>query len=1349
MKKTTFFSRFSSVLGVSKTIPITATSFLMLFMLWSQGINAQNCQLNCISAPPGQHALQVSVDTACEAYIYPRDYIVGEDSTCSSGVFYALVHTVGDVTDTIAFGNPAIIPAGTPLNTVYTLVIQDSITLQSCWSSILLEDKLPPKITCGDTTMSCIALGTFLPVATDNCDPNPTVTLVNILPDSCDQASGNTIQRRVYQTSDHNGAVSPPCTLTINITPLPLDTIDYPNDTNLLCDSGYPTTNLGGVDGAPHPSASGEPMVGPIGLYTNPQDQCNLIVDFTDRDIPFQGCKDGILKKILRTWRVTQWLCTGQDTTITMIQKIEIIDDKGPQITCPADMTVAAGTSTCEALVNLPPASATDNCGTAITYSVLTPVGILNSNGGSILLPVGNHIITYQADDACGNRNTCEMSVTVQDLSPPEPVCDAHTIVSLTTTGTATVYASTFDDGSHDNCSNVYFKVRRMNIGECDQLNGDDNPGGIYDEWFDDAAQFCCEDIGNSPIMVIFRVYDVDPGAGPVSPGRHNDDLLGHYNDCMVEVTVQDKLPPVVSCPPNITVSCEFDYNSENLAATFGTVVPAGTIRDSIIIVDPAWNGNSAPRFWGLDGEGRDNCNVVVEELPKQENLSSCGFGTIRRSWRVTDDGGRTAFCNQTITIVNTTPFEPLRNAFPPNITLSECNIANLTPDVTGDVDISNDNECSLVAVDYEDQVFEVVPGACFKILRTWTILDWCQFDRNGNGIWKQVQSIKIINTERPVFTSSCTSPAPVESNDPNCGTAEVVLRETGEDDCTPPEDLVYGYAIDLNNDGSYEITGNTNDATGQYPIGVHKIRWTIEDMCGNKESCSYTFEVQSKTKPIMYCRDVITIVDDNGEAVIWASDVDLGSSHPCGNPITLSFTTNPADSFITFTCADLGDNIVRLYGIDHLGNYDYCEVNIIIQDNQRDVCPDVPRIHISGEVMTEHDVPVSSTEMNLDGSGLDMLLTDQQGAYAFNGMDAGGDYIMRPYNNENAGESVSTIDLIHIQRHILGITRFDSPYQYIAADADNSKSINVVDLLAIQQVILGLSSEFPNNTSWKFIDRGFLFSDDDPLTQAYPQTYEINNLAGHMKINFVGVKVGDVNNSFRARFTDEGVTTRSTFDLETQNVVYQAGDAIEIGMQTDKGELITGMQFAFSYDQSKATFEGIVSDKLDISEVNYNDVGGKVLVSWFDAKGAPVLVDETLFSLVFRAKQVTSTSDLVQLMEDDLSAEVYGSEVDAQKLRINIKGQVRDGGQYVLYQNRPNPFNGETTIAFEMPASGLVQLKIMDVSGRVIMQRDVDAVAGYNELRISISDINTTGVLYYQLSNDEFVATKRMMIMN
>ena len=55
----------------------------------------------------------------------------------------------------------------------------------------------------------------------------------------------------------------------------------------------------------------------------------------------------------------------------------------------------------------------------------------------------------------------------------------------------------------------------------------------------------------------------------------------------------------------------------------------------------------------------------------------------------------------------------------------------------------------------------------------------------------------------------------------------------------------------------------------------------------------------------------------------------------------------------------------------------------------------------------------------------------------------------------------VSTLDLVHIQRHILGIQSLNDPYNAIAADADNNGKISASDLTVIRKAILGISSSF------------------------------------------------------------------------------------------------------------------------------------------------------------------------------------------------------------------------------------------------------------------------------------------------
>ena len=72
---------------------------------------------------------------------------------------------------------------------------------------------------------------------------------------------------------------------------------------------------------------------------------------------------------------------------------------------------------------------------------------------------------------------------------------------------------------------------------------------------------------------------------------------------------------------------------------------------------------------------------------------------------------------------------------------------------LTGRPEVKNEDNCSLVAVQYVDELFDIVPDACFKILRRWTVLDWCQYDPSIgllDGRWEYVQIILVNDSEEP-----------------------------------------------------------------------------------------------------------------------------------------------------------------------------------------------------------------------------------------------------------------------------------------------------------------------------------------------------------------------------------------------------------------------------------------------------------------------------------------------------------------------------------------------------------------------------------------------------------------------
>lgn len=157
-----------------------------------------------------------------------------------------------------------------------------------------------------------------------------------------------------------------------------------------------------------------------------------------------------------------------------------------------------------------------DNCGMNIIYSVVFFYGVVDF-GVISGVEFGNYIVVYIGIDECGNVSICSVQFMVVDDVVLVVVCDDSVIVFIFLIGYGMLMSIIFDEGSFDNCSIVFIKVKRNIEVVCDLVNGDDSSQVGYQEWFDDEVVFCCEDIFVSFIMVIFCVYEVDLGDGFVN----------------------------------------------------------------------------------------------------------------------------------------------------------------------------------------------------------------------------------------------------------------------------------------------------------------------------------------------------------------------------------------------------------------------------------------------------------------------------------------------------------------------------------------------------------------------------------------------------------------------------------------------------------------------------------------------------------------------------------------------------------------------------------------------------------------------------------------------------------------
>jgi hypothetical protein len=120
--------------------------------------------------------------------------------------------------------------------------------------------------------------------------------------------------------------------------------------------------------------------------------------------------------------------------------------------------------------------------------------------------------------------------------------------------------------------------------------------------------------------------------------------------------------------------------------------------------------------------------------------------------------------CTQRIWVVDFKPFfitdNSCSNSNPNDGVIWPCDVVLTTcPEDLGNTGapVVFDDACNLIGVTYTDTRFDFVDGACFKILRKWSVIDWCQYNsQTGFGLWQYTQVIKVHDQEGPTFALPC-----------------------------------------------------------------------------------------------------------------------------------------------------------------------------------------------------------------------------------------------------------------------------------------------------------------------------------------------------------------------------------------------------------------------------------------------------------------------------------------------------------------------------------------------------------------------------------------------------------------
>ncbi|MCC7027164.1 MAG: HYR domain-containing protein, partial [Saprospiraceae bacterium] len=510
--------------------------------------------------------------------------------------------------------------------------------------------------------------------------------------------------------------------------------------------------------------------------------------------------------------------------------------------------------------------------------------------GPGCFFPIGCTNLCYRAVDAAGNVALCNFQVCVNEWANQTLalVCNDEIQISLDQNCEATIGADMVLEGGPYGCYDDYVVEVRL-------WTTTGNGGLIDRNLTKPGVQINGNEIGRE-----LKITVRDPQTG---------------NSCWGHATVEDKLPPVMTCPRDTCLPCN------------SPILPSFTGQPTIV----------------------ENCGGVSVSYTDNSTQGGCAARyskLIRRTFTAVDASGNRAVCTQTITValgdlnVVSVPLDydnidaPMllcdqkidrnKNVGPHMADFPECvdgylldsaywyanpNQPNIYPNrriprVLGwncieDVNDPNyghpdpdpiyypahrqwsqtnplcwgpdtrvmwhgtgkpgGTDCINLAVTYKDIIFNLAtkgcdagPVGCYKVLRQWTVLDWCTKLIGGHN-----QVIKVVDSEGPNVLYPDSSRVNMETW--TCTGRWDVPPAWIVDNCS--NELHYTVEVERGTVLGNEVSGYV---VVNMPEGLQNGYIIATDCCGNITKKVVRLNVIDRTPPQAVCRTA-TVVSLNG----------------------------------------------------------------------------------------------------------------------------------------------------------------------------------------------------------------------------------------------------------------------------------------------------------------------------------------------------------------------------------------------------------------------------------------------------------------------------------------------------
>lgn len=582
----------------------------------------------------------------------------------------------------------------------------------------------------------------------------------------------------------------------------------------------------------------------------------------------------------------------------------------------------------------------------------------------------------------------------------------------------------------------------------------------------------------------------------------------------------------------------------------------------------PVLMGNS----WGKQARFIDN-----------DQRNSCNVGYIYRRWYV-DENNDQQWQQTELDCIQSLYFS--YEEYPVTITFPSNKIYSCKEDIVNEKPTWVTGPCNVLGLSHKDDVFEVSDDACYKILRHFKVIDWCDADGDGiMNIWEHTQIIKVIDEDAPRL-SGCQYQEFGTGSD--CK-ASVVLTNSGFDDTTcGDQQLTWIVQVDLWANGdidmefSYAKTGdfylkptaNNEEIEVKLPekvgIGSHKVHWSVRDECGNIKSCHTLFRVLDKKPPTPYLHTFLTAAFDatSMPLMVPARIFNVGSFDNCSptKHLIYSFSPDVTDTVRVVDCNNAGFQFYTLYVTDQAGNQEFVDVFLLAFDNGS--CNATGTLSASLTESNGAGIPTGRIVAKRPGMEIEAI-KNEHSEYTFDKMALYSDYQisadlmgLNPEPNR-----VNVMDLVWLQEYIFGKRTLEN-FQWVAADVNGDTKLNTADLFALKKRILQGFENSASNSPYQIIFEAKNL--DKASLLSLKSQGQILQYDGHF--DFTAVLKGDITTAndiltenrnqavLEKVYTENGVEWIATKDMEIKGLQWAFGNVDEtIALESD---VYAGNQF-------------------------------------------------------------------------------------------------------------------------------------------------------------------------------------------